>query len=131
MPKIVILVDMLEPLIDEQFDQSKPNSPMMEILVEFRISINIFTQFIIDLGIKPKHTMEVDRPIIFIKNPPPWTHQPLVRFGDWIYPPTHACNVASFDSILESTKCFKVVTSPKQTWVENGHGGWIYILVVE
>jgi hypothetical protein len=75
--------------------------------------------------------MEVDRPIIFIKNPPPWTHQPLVRFGDWIYPPTHACNVASFDSILESTKCFKVVTSPKQTWVENGHGGWIYILVVE
>ncbi len=71
MPKIVISVDMLEPLIDEQFDQSKPNSPMMEIIVEFRISINIFTQFIIDLGIKPKHTMEVDRPIIFIKKPPP------------------------------------------------------------
>ncbi len=51
MPKIVILVDMLEPLIDEQFDQSKQNSPMMEILVEFRISISILTQFIIDLGI--------------------------------------------------------------------------------
>jgi hypothetical protein len=71
MSKIVILVDMLEPLINEQFDQSKQNSPMMEILVEFRISINILTQFIIDLGIKPKHTMEVDRPTRFIKNPPP------------------------------------------------------------
>jgi hypothetical protein len=70
-PKIVILVNMLEPLIDEQFDQSKQNSPMMEILVELKISIGIFIQFIIDLGIKPKHTMEVDRPTSFIKNPPP------------------------------------------------------------
>jgi hypothetical protein len=41
MPKIAILVDMLEPLIIEQLDQSKQNSPIMEILVQFRISINI------------------------------------------------------------------------------------------
>jgi hypothetical protein len=79
---------------------------MEEILVKFH-PICSLDQLIVDLEIELEHTLKIDRFIMLIINLPTWTQQTFTRFGDWIYPPMHACSAFNVNPFMEPTRYFK------------------------
>jgi hypothetical protein len=98
------LVDMTTPSTIGQLEKLGQNvPPMEEILAKFH-PICSLDQLIVDFEIELEHTLEINRSTMLINNLPAQTQQTFTRFGDWIYPPMHACNAFNVDPFMEPTR---------------------------